>query len=177
MKRRMAIIGSAFLAAATLGAASAPSSAATRAGVVLWNTLDSAQAVTHSMVGPDGAITGGGFVAGRFGSAFVATHDQDFLVQFPATAVNRERGTIEFWGRIRGFSPSIQGGGGYQPAFVVVMDDSSAGYGQVIMTANDGAGGGGLEGMAGHNETASGGFGSWQYSDVLGHEVNGWHHH
>src|SRR5262245_23350797 len=89
-----------------------------RAGVILWNRLDDAGAVRRSAVGPNGTLLGGAFVPGRFGGAYQATHTQDDLVRFPFWSLNHSRGTIEFWARLVGFSSSIEGGGGNQPAFV-----------------------------------------------------------
>src|SRR3954451_7501732 len=111
----------ALVAAAGIVPATAASSSSTphqRAGVILWNRLDNANAVRHSDVGPNGTVFGGSFVPGRFGGAYMATHDQDYLVRFPFWALNHNRGTIEFWARISGFPSYIDGGGGNQPAFV-----------------------------------------------------------
>lgn len=170
------------LAVATLGVTASSGGAAApgtgdRAGITLWNRLDSADATRHSVVGPDGTVLGGSFVRGRFGGAYQAMHDEDYRVRFPRGAVNRARGTIEFWGRIVGFSSRIEGEGGNQPGFFTIIDDQGNGYGQVFFTGNDGAGGGGLSAFAGHNETATGAFGDWEYSQVLGRETRGWHHY
>jgi hypothetical protein len=147
------------------------------AGVILWNRLDDAHAVRHSVVGPNGTLLGGSFVPGRFGRAYQAKHDQDYLARFPSWSVNRLHGTVEFWGRIVGFSQHIDGDGGNQPGFFTIIDDRGKGFGQVFLTGNDGAGGGGVTGFAGHNETAAGPFGSWDYSQVLGPHIYRWHHY
>src|SRR5262249_30984139 len=66
------------------------------------------------------------------------------------------------------------------PAFVELRtaDGGSPKYRFILyLTDNDGAGGGGLAAFVGNNETASGEYAGWSYSDVLGPNVGGWHHY
>ena len=151
-----------------------------KAHVVLWNTLDSSRAIAHSRVGPAGTLTTGGFTQGRFGNAFTADFSQPFGLTFPASVINNERGTIEFWAQLGpAFQGGIQGGGGGQPTFVAANDAATDSFGWgMSFTDNNGLAGGGLTGGAGKCQlTSTSSAGGNRYEDVLGSAVHTWHHY
>lgn len=71
-------------------------------GLVLWNTLDSAEAVAASEYGPNGAIVGDvSFVPAKYGNGFrpdprVDKNTPNNYVEFEGLKLG-PRGTIEFW--------------------------------------------------------------------------------
>lgn len=161
----------------------AAASEAGPAGVVLWNRLGSGWQVTHSPVGPAGVKTGGSFVDGRFGGAFRARYDQDYVLRFPGAVVNAPGGTIEFWARIAGFPEPNPSSGGGQPVFLRVWNGTfeSQRY-KLFFTTNDGGGGQGLSGYAGGIDEIGSGLASTAsmtstYAEVLGPRTTGWHHY
>lgn len=161
----------------------AAASDTTPAGVVLWNKLGTPWQVTHSQVGPGGQKSGGTFVDGRFGTAFRARYDQDYVLRFPGAVVNAPSGTIEFWARIAGFPETVPGTGGGQPVFVRVWNGTteSQRY-KLFFTSNDGAGGNGLSAYAGSMDEFGSGAATAAsmtstYADVLGTRTTGWHHY
>ncbi|MBI5865699.1 MAG: hypothetical protein HZB38_14560 [Planctomycetes bacterium] len=135
----------AFAAAAVIAIGISPRVAAhepeTRNHVLLWNKLDSASDVEHSQIGPGGMISGGTFVPGVFGNAYLANPDEDGLLNFPVWSILTHRGTIEFWARL--MTPPVGPiGAGDRPRFVdLPWADSHYAIG---FTADDGMGNAGL---------------------------------
>ncbi len=143
-------------------------------GLMLWNTLGSQGEVESSAVGPDGTFNGGNFVAGQFGGGYIAQHDENGLVTFPKEVINAEAGTVEFWAKLIDVPHTLAWGA--NPAFFHAGDDTT--FFTISLNGNDGLGGGGLSGRAGPPDTATGGFGSWTYEQVLGAgQVTDWHHY
>lgn len=79
------------------GAAAAQSTG----GVILWNTLDSAQDVQHSRIGPGGTLVGSryAFEPGEFGNGYVRKATGNNYIRFPADtfAQVKERGAVAVW--------------------------------------------------------------------------------
>jgi hypothetical protein len=154
----------------------------TPAGVVLWNTLGSGWDVSHSIVGPAGGMTGGSFVAGRFGGAFRARHDQDYALSFPGEVVNARSGAVEFWARLVNLPDAIPGTGGGQPVFLRVGERRVSQRYKLFMTSNDGIGGRGLAAYAGAADEAGAGVAETAsmdatYAEILGPNPWAWHHY
>ncbi len=159
----------------TVLAVTGAATATAQGNLVLWNKLGSQSEIENSSVGLHGTFSGGGFVAGMFGDAFVADYTQIELVTFPKEAIPGERGAIGFWAKLIGFPPSIPPGD--CPSFIKAYDGHVAYH--VMLAYNDGLGGGGISGSAGHGaSSATGGYGSWSYEQILGAgEVEAWHHY
>src|SRR5262249_30018482 len=83
----LAVAMTTVVAIAPVAASPSPASMV-RGNMTLWNTLDDANAVATSLVGPGGTMTGGSFTAGRFGGAYTADHTQPFGLSFPASVIN-----------------------------------------------------------------------------------------
>lgn len=149
----------------------------TRNHVLLWNKLDSISEVEQSTIGPGGMVSGGTFVPGVFGNAFLANPDEDGLVSFPVWSMLTHRGTIEFWARLM-MPPTGPIGTGDRPRFVdLPWADSHYAIG---FTADDGMGNAGLVGCAGAMSAV--GFDQspnvFTYADILGvNSVINWHHY
>lgn len=149
----------------------------TRNHILLWNKLDSISEVEQSTIGPGGMVSGGTFVPGVFGNAFLANPDEDGLVSFPVWSMLTHRGTIEFWARLM-TPPTGPIGAGDRPRFVdLPWADSHYAIG---FTADDGMGNAGLVGCAGAMSAV--GFDQspnvFTYADILGASgVMSWHHY
>lgn len=167
-------------------ASTMPSSAVgepvTPAGVVLWNTLGSAEEVSRGVVGPGGSITAGSFVEGRFGGAFRARYDQDYALSFPGEVVNARSGAVEFWARLVNLPAAIPGTGGGQPVFLRVGERRMSQRYKLFITSNDGIGGHGLAAYAGAADEAGAGVAETAsmdatYAEILGPHPWAWHHY
>jgi hypothetical protein len=150
------------------GASDAP------AGLTLWNTLGSAEEITHSQVGPNGTVSGGSFVPGRFGNAYAADHTQHMQAVFSREVITTGSGAIELWAKLLSNPPELAWGS--NPAFVQADDGFRSWVLQ--LNGNDGTGAGGLCGMVSRFEAGTGLFGFWTYEQVLGAgAVSEWHHY
>lgn len=69
--------------------------------ILLWNTLDSEQAVLNSEIGPDGTIVGKAFAfeSGQFGNGYIRKDLGDNWVEFPQSIPEQlhGEGTVEMW--------------------------------------------------------------------------------
>ena len=69
--------------------------------ILLWNTLDSEQAVLNSEIGPNGTIVGTAFAfeAGQFGNGYIRKDLGDNWVEFPQSIPEQlhGEGTVEMW--------------------------------------------------------------------------------
>jgi len=153
--------------------------------LILWNTLDSAEAVTNSVVGMDGVFNNVGdarFVPGVSGNAIRAKPIASIenpgafqvtlpltAVSFPADLISVPAGRIEFWAKLSGFTGAIDWNSQDLAFFAQSGDQRSMGMG---FAANDGGGGGGLIGTGGSGSgmgASTGAFGShWTYESILG---------
>ena len=146
-------------------------------GLVLCNTLGSQDEIENSLVGPGGSYSGQGdnFTKGKFGNAYVADHTEDLLVRFSSALLPAPAGTVEFWAKLIDF-PESMGGGGENPTFVSFSVPNY--YPVLRFVGNDGHGGGGLSGTMHNVNTATGGYGSWSYAEILGAgQEADWHHY
>jgi hypothetical protein len=145
--------------------------------LILDCPMDTAGDITHPTVGPPGTITGGTFVTGKHGSAYSTTIGEQ--VTFPVSVIPADRGCIELWAKLVGFNPNgiIPWGG--RPGLVAVNSTDLAAYNgyTIQFNGNDGWGGGGLEGWAGHGNAATSCYSAnATYAQVLG-DVAAWHHY
>ncbi len=165
-----------------------PSGIAQADELVLWNKLGSDIEALNSEIGPGGDLTGGSFMPGVFGGAYVATEAEDYLLTFPADITPAARGTIEYWAKLTDF-PIAMSGSGIRLSGITqppVLPPGVTGIGPDMgLGSNDGCGGGGL--FSGVNaatdfvctgivSASSGSFGSWTYGMVLD-GVEDWHHY
>jgi hypothetical protein len=153
--------------------------------LVLWNTLDSKTEVENSQVGPGGLLGEGHFETGRFGTAYSIDYGLSssifpelFTIAFPKEVIHTDSGTIEIWAKLEQFPPLIGAGGSIEPfPYLIHINDGYSRF-DMGLNRNDGAGNGGLCGFVGHGfTTGSGVFGHWSYKQVLGEQVQGWHHY
>ena len=162
------------------------------AGLVLWNRLDSQDAVEHRAYSPGGAFGGGSFVPGLSGAAYSAQFYEPGRVSFPKEVVNGPRGAIHFWAKMTGFPASISQGP--SPSLIGIRDTAGSYYG-LQFNARDPQGNGGLCAAAGRFFTAGTGTGAdsdaaqqmavrstgaagWTYVDALGGaDPAQWHHY
>src|SRR5215831_10146862 len=87
-------------------------------------------------------------------------------VSFPKEVIDVNGGKIEFWAKLNDYSGQITVGG-RQAHFFQVYDGSSTFH--MGFNANDGAGNGGLVGVAGDLFfCGTGGFGSYSFRDIYG---------
>ncbi len=162
--------------------------------LVLWNTLGSQNEIENSSVGLNGSFNGSGnaqFVAGISGNAIMAVPIFSIgtapcalpeisvpvsPVSFPKEVFPVNAGKIDFYAKLTGFSGSIPVGG-VAPHFFLIYDGSFIYH--MGFNANDGAGNGGLVGVAGHSFlTGTGLYGSYTYEQILGAgQVGDWHHY
>jgi len=145
--------------------------------IVLWNKLGSVEEVEDSAWGSyDGTVTGAGFTAGKFGGAYIADYSEDLLLSFPKEVVPSDRGCIDFWAKMTGFSGKVPWGG--SPMFVYADDGTGTVY-EVQFNGNNGGGQGGFCYSGGHYyDAATGSYtGTYTYEDLLGGDVEGWHHY
>ena len=124
-------------------------------GLVLWNRLGSQTEIENSEIGLDGTITGGGFGTGMFGGAYRADFTQDLQASFPKEVVPFDAGTIEFCGRIEGFTTNMYWGP--NPRFIQLLD-GVRGQWHVELNGNNGVGLGGITAAAGQFVAGTGGF-------------------
>jgi hypothetical protein len=165
-----------FQGGADAGASDAPVGDASGGptGLMLWNTLGSAEEITHSLVGPNGAVSGGSFVPGRFGNAYAADHTQHMLAVFSREVITTSSGAIELWAKLLSNPPDLAWGS--NPAFIQADDGFRSWVLQ--LNGNDGTGAGGLCGMVSRFEAGTGLYGTWSYEQVLGAgAVADWHHY
>ena len=149
-------------------------------GLVLCNRLGSVQEIENSEVGLDGTIIGGGFGPGMFGGAYRADFTQDLEASFPKEVIPIDAGTIEFWGRLEGFTTNIYWGP--QPHFFELVDGATNSAWLVGINGNNGLGLGGITAAAGHGfHAATGGFfgsNTVSYEQFLGvGQAEAWHHY
>ena len=145
-------------------------------GLVLWNRLDSTNAVLQSVVGPDGAMTAGSNVVGRFGNAIELNMQQQFGVTFPADSVTTSVGCLEFWAKMSGF-PASQPGGGNPGLIGCGAPGQTAGF-FLFFSANDGSMNGGLCLRSSIGSIGTGYFGSWTFASAIGGgNIANWHHY
>jgi formylglycine-generating enzyme required for sulfatase activity len=139
--------------------------------------MDTAGDITHPTVGPPGTITGGTFVTGKHGSAYSTTIGEQ--VTFPVSVIPADRGCIELWAKLVGFNPNDIIPWGGRPGLVAMNSNDLAAYNgyTIEFNGNDGWGGGGLEGWAGHGNAATNCYSAnATYAQVLG-DVAAWHHY
>ena len=150
-------------------------------GLVLWNRLGSTEQVENSEVGAPGIMSGGSFTTGVFGDAYLASHDEDLMLEFPLAAFvpAASRGTMEFWARLID-PPTDIADSGIKLA-TPIPDPFGGPVYEIGLGSDDGMGGGGLNGRVSDGfdpaSTSSGASGSWTYEDVLGPDVEEWHHY
>ncbi|MBM4149740.1 MAG: LamG domain-containing protein [Lentisphaerae bacterium] len=154
------------------------SGGAGRKGLVFWNRLGSESEVRNSRVGPDGKLSAGRFVPGRFGKGIELNMQEPFGVTFPAEIVPAAAGCIEFWAKLIDFPQTLPWG--EKPGLVGVSEKENATGGPCLhFNGNDGAANGGLcarLGTIGSAGTAQ--YGSWTYALALGTDaVSDWHHY
>lgn len=147
-------------------------------GLVVWNRLGSESEVRNSRVGPDGKLSAGRFVPGRFGKGIELNMQEPFGVTFPAEIVPAAAGCIEFWAKLIDFPQTLPWG--EKPGLVGVSEKENATGGPCLhFNGNDGAANGGLcarLGTIGSAGTAQ--YGSWTYALALGTDaVSDWHHY
>lgn len=69
--------------------------------ILLWNTLDSEEAVLNSEIGPNGTIVGTEFAfeSGQFGNGYIRKAIGDNWVEFPRSIPEKlhSAGTVEMW--------------------------------------------------------------------------------
>jgi hypothetical protein len=69
--------------------------------ILLWNTLDSEEAVLNSEIGPNGTIIGTAFAfeSGQFGNGYIRKAIGDNWVEFPQSIPEQlhSAGTVEMW--------------------------------------------------------------------------------
>jgi len=99
-------------------------------------------------------------------------------VSFPRDVIDKDGGTIDFYGKLSGFSGSIPSGG-CTPYFF--SERGTDYYWLLGFNSNDGLGGGGLTGygsLGGYYNASTGNFGSWSYEQLFGAgQVDQWHHY
>ena len=83
--------------------------------ILLWNTLDSEQAVLNSEIGPDGTIVGTAFAfeSGQFGNGYIRKDLGDNWVEFPQSIPEQlhGEGTVEMvQGLFMGVHGRVSGG-------------------------------------------------------------------
>lgn len=99
------------------------------------------------------------------------------VASFPKEVLPVDSGTIEFHAKLVGFDNTIVVGG-FEPHFFKIDDGRSTFH--MGFNANDGAGNGGLVGMAGSKfACGTGWFGNWTYTDVYGSDSarSKWHYY
>ena len=152
---------------------------ATPARLVYHNTLDSADAMEHPLVGAGGTCNNNAtFVAGKFGSALnVPAYSTAATVPLP-DGLPPSKGCVEFWGKLQaGKTTYIDGG---DPAFLRMYRVSNgAGCFSFEFNANNGGGRGGLcAGLFGLNilpETYS--YLKYFSAYLTKGSVSDWHHY
>ena len=144
--------------------------------LVFYETFDDERSLLHPALGPSGQLAGTpAFVPGTAGSAYYVTTAESAALRYPGTIVPTARGTIELDGRL--FAPPAEIPWHASPYFFLAPVGDYEQY-TLGMNGNDGWGGGGLIGWAGHGNMATGCFdGSYRYADVLGGAagVERWH--
>jgi len=142
--------------------------------LVLWNKLGSQAEVENSAVGANGVLSGGSFMPGVFGNAYVATYYEDLLLSFSTVPLPYPAGAIEFWAKLIDFPTGTSAGGRY-PEFIV---SNAINYCIFGWSGNDGHGGGGFTATIHNISTATNTFGWSTYAETLGpDQVGDWHHY
>ena len=151
--------------------------------LVLWSTLDSAEAITNPKVGQSGACSDATFVEGKNGSALRIPADAAAAVaRLPLPdGLPAASGCIEFWAKIDGGSATYYGGGGSPDFLLARTADNDSTFISLAFTANDGAARGGLccgYGFYGLEMFSEAVAFAKPYSDYLTQEaVFDWHHY
>lgn len=149
-------------------------------GLVLWNRLGSDEETLHSAVGSGGLDYAGSFVPGVFGRALqLSNTSKQTVVSFPASAIPKKAGCLEFWARVRNLPESLPWG----ESLALIGAPYDNGNGSFIsflrFNGNDGVGNGGLcGGFWGYGACGTGMYGDWTHTSALkGASVTNWHHY
>jgi hypothetical protein len=167
--------GGGTLAADNGGSQAATTTSHTDPELLYYATFDSAESIKAPAVGPGGTVSGGSFVPGKKGNGWSSSRDKQ--ATFPASVVPADRGTIEFWALLRGYPANETIPWGNTPYFISACDEHCRAQYAVGLNGNDGWGGAGLVGWAGHGNTATKCYGSSvTYGAAIG-DVTAWHHY
>ena len=148
------------------------------AQLVYHNTLDSADAVVHPVIGATGTCVNATFMDGKIGSALYVPADSDIANLPLPNGLPASRGCIEFWAKLQEGKTTFRDGG--DPIFlrVICANDASSTF-TVEFNANNGCGRGGLcGGLPGLYMTSEGYSYVKYYSSYFTEgNVSDWHHY
>ena len=148
------------------------------ARLVYHNTLDSADAVAHPVVGAAGTCGDATFVDGKVGSALYVPADSNVASLPLPNGLPASRGCIEFWAKLQEGKTTFRDGG--DPIFLhVICANDAASTFTVEFNANNGGGRGGLCGGLPGLYMTSEGYSYMKYysSYFMEGDVSDWHHY
>ena len=146
--------------------------------LVYHNTLDSADAVVHPVIGATGTCVNATFVDGKVGSALYVPADSNVANLPLPNGLPTSRGCIEFWAKLQEGKTTFRDGG--DPIFLrVICANDAASTFTVEFNANNGGGRGGLCGGLPGLYMASEGYSYIKYysSYFTEGDVSDWHHY
>ena len=148
------------------------------ARLVYHNTLDSADAVVHPVIGATGTCGNATFVDGKVGSALYVPADSNVANLPLPNGLPVSRGCIEFWAKLQEGKTTFRDCG--DPIFlrVICANDAVSSF-TIEFNANDGGGRGGLCGGLPGLYMTSEGFSYVKYFSNYFTEgnVSDWHHY